>query len=165
MAKKPGIEILEEENVSVKSRKEKDNECPVCGNPGGRYECEKCGWGIKALGRDFSTGLKNPVSTIMHARMSYNDLKEQNKRLEERVESLMTNNGRFSELVQEMEKQIKELQKETGKKYIYRYEVGGWGDAGDVDRTRLILNKKKASPDEINLQLREILRLIEKYKK
>jgi len=164
MGTRAGIKLIEE-GSGKKAKGKKGGKCPVCGAPGGKYKCEKCGWSVEELGPDFSTSLKDPFYTFMHARLSYADMKKRSKNLQELVSSLIANNRRFSELVEAMGNEIQRLRVEAGKKYVYRYEQGGWGEIGRAAGERLHLKKKGITVDDINKQLREIMRLLEKYKK
>ncbi len=164
MGTRAGIRIIEE-GSGKKAKERKGGKCPVCGADGGKYKCEKCGWSVEELGPDFSTSLKDPFYTFMHARLSYADMKKRSKNLQELVSSLITNNRRFSELVEAMGNEIQRLRVEAGKKYVYRYEQGGWEEIGRAEGGKLHLKKKGITVDDINKQLREIMRLLEKYKK
>lgn len=164
MVNKTGISLVDE-SPGRKKKPAKGGKCPVCGSPGGKFGCESCGWGMEELGPDFRDSLKDPVSTIMHARLSYSDMKKENAELKKKTESLLFNNSRFSELVEAMENDIKILKTEAGKKYVYSYGMGGWRRIDDIDRTKLRLKTKGVTVSDINNQLREILRLLRKYEK
>ena len=163
MAKKERVEIVEEE--PARKADIGDDACPVCGAPGGKLRCGECGWGMEELGAELSTSLDDPVSTIMKARMSFSDMKKNYIRMKEQVDSLARNNKKFSELVEAMEDEIKRLRMEAGRKYVYSYGQGGWRQTDDVDRTKLHMKESNATLDDINRQLREITRLIERYRK
>ena len=165
MARVGKIEIIEEDRTK-KASGNKGNVCPACGAPGGKTQCEKCGWGLEELEPDFGATTKDPVSTIMHARLSYAEIKKELQLIKDRIEPLILNNKRFSELVEAMEVEIKNLRmQQSSKKFVYRYNQGGWGQVDDIDRKKLFINKKTASIDDVNRQLLEIMRLLKKYKK
>ena len=96
MAKKTGIKLIDE----YKKKPSKKGACPVCGAPGGKYKCEECDWGVEELGKEYSTSLKDPVSTIMEARFNYSALKKERNELDEKVKGLIENNKKLSELVE-----------------------------------------------------------------
>jgi hypothetical protein len=164
MAKRAQIEVIEEDRTQ-KTSGPIGNACPVCGAPGGKTACEKCGWRLEELEPDFGATTKDPVSTIMHARLSYAEIKKELQIIKDKIEPLITNNKRFSELVEAMEAEIKDLRLQTGKKFVYRYNQGGWGEVDELDRSKLFITKKTATVDDINRQLMEITRLLKKYKK
>jgi hypothetical protein len=164
MGKGAGIKIIEEVSSKKKPGK-KDNACPACGAPGGRFKCKECGWCVEEMGPEYGGSTKDPVSAIMHARMSYTEMKNDIKSMREKFESLILNNKRFSELVEAMEGEVKRLRLEAGKRYVYRYDQGGWGHIDDIDRAKLHIKKKVITVTDINKQLMEIMRLLRKYKK
>ena len=164
MAGKPKIEVIEEDRTNSKAVP-KGNACPICGAPGGKTACEKCGWSLAELEPDFGPTTKDPLSTIMHARISYAQIKKELQDIKDRIEPLLNNNQRFSELVEAMEAEIKTLRMQSGKKFVYRYNQGGWGQVDDLDKSKLFIQRKTATVDDINRQLMEIMRLLKKYKK
>ena len=164
MAGKARIEVIEEDRTQATSAP-RGNACPVCGEPGGKKECSKCGWGLEELGPEFGQTTKDPVSTIMHARMSYATIKKELEAIKDKIDPLLVNNKHFSELVEAMEAEIKDLRMRSGKKFVYRYNQGGWGQVDDLDASKLFINKKTATVDYINRQLMEIMRLLKKYKR
>lgn len=161
--KKDEIEIVEGDTAK-KIKEPVDKACPACGNPGGMIKCSKCDWSVEQMEPDFGGSSRDPVSAIMHARLSFSDIKKENDDLKKKTDPLIANNRKFSELVESMEEEIKRLRTEAGKKYVYRYEQGGWGQINKIDREKLHL-KKEVTVDDINRQLNEIMRILKKYKK
>ena len=139
--------------------------CPVCGAPDSLYRCESCGWGVEELDPFLNTSLKSPLSTMFRARQDFSNIKKEIKGLKDKTESLIINNRKLSELVEAMEKEIGLLRTDAGKKYVYRYEMGGWRQSGDIDAKKLHLDKKNVTVGDINSQLREIMRLLKRHKK
>ncbi len=139
------------------------NKCPVCGAPGGKDKCVECGWSVEELGAVFSDSLKDPVTTLINAKERFVALKQENKRLEGHVKSLIINNDKFSELVQAMEGEIHRVKSAKKIKYGYNYGEGGWGELDESDPDKLHLKKKKVTVDDLNDQLIEITRLLNKY--
>jgi hypothetical protein len=162
-AGRAGIRIIDG-GSGKKPKPSPDKACPACGAPGGARRCDVCGWGVEEMGPDISASLTDPVSTIIHARMSYSDLRRESKELARKVKSLLDNNRKFSELVEAMEQEIKVLRTEAGKKYVYKYGMGGWRQVGDTDYNKLHL-KERVSVEDINAQLREIMRMLKRYEK
>jgi hypothetical protein len=160
---RPAIEVIDE--TSEKKKKAKVNECPVCGAPGGKTKCEKCGWSIEELGPDYGIRSGDPVTTLQRAERTFNSVKEELKDLREQKKALLVNNQKFSELVESMEMQLKAMRADSGKKYVYSYSGGGWGELGDIDRKSLRLQKRPLTVSDINKQLEEIMRLLKRYKK
>ena len=164
MAKRSGIELIEETGGRQEKR-DKSNDCPVCGAPGGLEKCEKCGWGVEEyIDPAFSDKLADPVSTLRDARMGYRSMKEDISKLKETNKLLIENNHKFAELVETMAGTVSKLRTEAGKKYVYSFGEGGWGEAGKDGKSAIRLGKQ-VSVDDINRQLMEITHLINKYKK
>lgn len=162
--KKAGIEIIDE--TSKKSQYSKDNACPACGAPNGKLACDKCGWGIEELGPDYSIAGGDPVQTLSKASYTFKAVKGQLRELKLQNAALMENNQKFTELVEEMEKDLLHMRMETGRKYVYSYNAGGWGEASSAKMEKLKLTKKKhVTVTDINNQLTEITRLLKRYKK
>ncbi|MBN2330190.1 MAG: hypothetical protein JXC85_00065 [Candidatus Aenigmarchaeota archaeon] len=141
------------------------NKCPVCGAPGGKQRCAECGWSVEELGAVFSDSLKDPVTTLINAKEKFLSLKQDKKRLEENVKSLMINNNKFSELVQAMAAEIQRIKSVKKIKYGYNYGEGGWGEIDESDTDKLHLKKKKITVDDLNNQLLGIMRMLDKYGK
>lgn len=141
------------------------SKCPVCGAPGGKEKCAACGWSIEELGEVFSESMHDPLTTLINAKEKFLSLKQDKKRLEDHVKSLVINNNKFSELIQAMEGKIQRVKSAKKVKYGYNYGEGGWGELVESDPEKLHLKKKKVTADNINDQLLEIMRLLEKYKK
>jgi hypothetical protein len=141
------------------------NKCPVCGAPGGKERCVECGWSVEELEGVFSDSLKDPVTTLINAKERFIALKQEKKRLEDQVKPLIINNNKFSELVQAMEGEIQRVKSAKKINYAYNYGEGGWGEVDESDPKKLHLKKKKITVDDLNNQLREIMRLINKYGK
>jgi len=158
------IEVIEED-TGKKGKGSADNACPICGAPNGRLKCDKCGWSIEELGPDYSISGEDPVKTLSKAKHTFKAMKDELRNLREQNIALMTNNQKFAQLVESMEKQLKALRAEMGRKYVYSYNAGGWGQMGDIDRTRLDMKKKTVTVSDINNQLAEIMRLLRRYKK
>ncbi|UCD03314.1 MAG: hypothetical protein JSV63_01600 [Candidatus Aenigmatarchaeota archaeon] len=164
--KKTAIEVIDE--AEEKKKKGKVNECPLCGAPGGKVKCKKCGWSMdEDLGPDYDPEEGDPVLAMQRSERTLKKTKEEFRNLREQNRALMINNQRFSELVERMETQAKILRAEAGKKYVYSYTGGGWGQLGDIDPRKLHINikKKTISVQDINRQLEEITKLLKRYKK
>ncbi len=164
MAKASGIEILEESS-GPREKKDKSRECPVCGAPNGLEKCERCGWGIED-DLDPVFGLDaDPVTTLRDAKMSFVSIRKEATELKERNRLLLENNRKFAELVELMGGLIAKLRIDAGKKFVYSYGDGGWGEAGKDGRSAITLKKNNVTVEDINKQLMEISHLINKYKK
>ncbi len=161
--RKPAIEVIEED--PGKKKAEPGTECPVCGAPNGRIECRKCGWSVAELGPDYDVRSGDPVNTLQRAERTFRSIKEELSDLREQKKALLANNRKFSELVESMETQLRTMRADAGKKFVYSYEGGGWGEIGDIDRTRLLMKKKVVTVNDINRQLTEIMKLLKRYKK
>ncbi len=157
------IEVIDE--TSEKKKKAKVNECPVCGAPGGRISCKECGWSVEELGPDYGIRSGDPVTTLQRAERTFRSVKEELKDLREQKNALLVNNQKFSELVESMEMQMKAMRAEAGKRYVYSYGGGGWGEFGDIDVKSLHMKKKPLAISDINRQLEEIMKLLKRYKK
>lgn len=160
---KVAIEIIDE--TSEKKKSPPGTECPVCGAPNGRIECNECGWRVAELGPDYDIRSGDPVTTLTKATRVFKVVKDELKDLREQNKALMINNQKFSELIERMEAQIKTLRADAGKKYVYSYGGGGWGETGDIDTRKLYLKKKAVNVIDINQQLAEIMKLLKRYKK
>jgi hypothetical protein len=160
--KKSAIEVIEEDTGKKKAAP--GTECPVCGAPGGRLKCDECGWSIEELGPDYDIRSGDPVTTLRRAERTFKSVKDELKALRAEKEALLTNNRKFSELVESMEMQLKTMRADAGKRYVYSYNAGGWGEIGDIDRTKLLMKKKAVSVADINRQLTEIMKLLKRYK-
>ncbi len=165
MAKKStGIEIVEE--TPRKKVYDKDNACPICGAPNGKLVCEKCGWAVEELGADYSIQSGDPVQTLSKASHTFKAAKAEIRDLKLEREALLENNRKFTELVEEMEKELEKLRMEAGRKFVYSYDEGGWGETCSSRTTKIKLaEKKRISINDINKQLTEITRLLKHYKK
>ncbi len=161
--KKAAIEVIDETEVK-RRKKVTGNVCPMCGTPGGKTNCNNCGWGIEDIGPDYSVSSGDPVTTLQKARHEYGSIKLEIKEMKEQNEALIANNRRFTELVEAMEKEINKLRSEAGN-YVYSFNAGGWGKIGDIDKTKLLMKKKTVTVDDINKQLEEIMKLTKRYKK
>ncbi|MCD6496469.1 MAG: hypothetical protein J7K54_04305 [Candidatus Aenigmarchaeota archaeon] len=159
---KTAIEIIDESEKKPAS----ENVCPVCGAPGGREKCDKCGWCIEELGPDYSIADGDPVTTLQRAERTFKSAKEELIQLRKENKALMLNNQKFAELVESMEKELKRLHTEMGRKYIYSYNAGGWGEAAAARLNNIKLEgKKTVTVSDINKQLAEIMRILRHYKK
>jgi hypothetical protein len=162
MVRKSAVEVVEQ--IGPDSRKaEDDTSCPVCGAPNGKFACRKCGWGVEDLAPKFSESVLDPVTTIMDARIGYKKMKDEATRLQALNQLLTQNNQKFVELVEIMRELITRLCAEAGKKYVYSYGEGGWGEAG-ADGKMTIALKKEVTVEDVNRQLAEISRLISRYR-
>jgi hypothetical protein len=163
MARKSAIEV---EEIGPDSRKAEDDgtSCPVCGTPNGKLACQKCGWGVADLAPQYGESNLDPVNTLMDARMGYRKMKDEIALLKNLNQLLTQNNQKFVELVETMRALVSRLCAEAGKKYVYSYAEGGWGEAGADGKMALAL-KKEVTVDDINRQLAEIVRLIGRYGK
>lgn len=142
-----------------------ENKCPLCGAPGGKEKCAECGWSIEELGEVFSGSMNDPLTTLINAKEKFLSLKQDNKRLEDSMKSLVMNNNKFSELVQAMEVEIQRMRSAKKVRYGYKYGEGGWGEIEGSDPEKLHLKKKEVTVDDLNDQLHEIMRLLKKYGK
>ena len=165
MAKKTGINLIDEEEAKKAKPGKYAGKCPVCGAPGGKYRCAECGWGVTELGPDFSTSLKDPVSTIIHAKFSYGEIKKENAELREKVEKLLENNRKLSELAESLEGEIEEMKARKSEKFVYSYGKGGWKESIGLEDSKLHLRKSDVNIEDINDQLKEIMKLLERHGK
>ncbi|MFH0956855.1 MAG: hypothetical protein V1813_03260 [Candidatus Aenigmatarchaeota archaeon] len=163
MGRNSAIEVVEEIGPDARSP-EDDTSCPVCGAPNGKLACGKCGWGVEDLAPQFSENILDPVTTMRDARLSFKRMKDEISTLKNINQLLLQNNQRFTDLVEVMRALVSRLCAEAGKKYVYSYAEGGWGEAGADGKMTLAL-KKEVTVEDINKQLAEIVRLISRYGK
>jgi hypothetical protein len=117
-----------------------------------------------------AASLTDPKEILKKDKEIFKKLKIENAKLKEEVNALKKSNEALVKLVEVMEERIKKLSEELNirSKYVYSYEHGGW-----VEKEALEMGKIKLSPsqpphttiDSINLQLAEILKMIERYRK
>ncbi len=106
----------------------------------------------------------DPVKTLAKSRSSIRELKASNRELSRRADLLLKNNSKFAELVILLERKVKELTEERSK--VYKYSYGrGWIEKDSADAKKLDIVKGEVSVQEINGQLEEILRLINRHGK
>ena len=168
-----GMEVeLKDEDDSYKERPSKAARaagvCPVCGMPGGKYRCRECGWGIEELGPELSTSMNDPVSTIMHAKLSFSAIRKENEELRQKLDALMTNNRKLTDLVTSIEKENQALRFAKSEKYVYRYDQGGMVDDPVPEESKLHMKGKdilNVTIEDINDQLAEIAKLLERHGK
>jgi len=162
---KAGIEIKEDPEP-----KPPENLCPVCGEPSGKERCDKCGWRVEDLGRDYSD-VRDPTLTLMNAKLTYSAMKRENIEMARTTGRLLENNERLTELVLILEEKMKRLRDKSielaqnPKKFFYEYEKGGWREIQESDKNKLEMKTDGITVEDINRQLEEIMRLIRVHKK
>ena len=115
---------------------------------------------------DIEVEMEDPVKKIEMLRKKALALKIENEKLRKENDMLLRNNKNLVYLVEVLEERIKKLNEDMLRNYIYSYEKGGWVLRDDADLKKLeVFNKKEIRVDDINEQLEEILKLIEKHKK
>ena len=115
---------------------------------------------------DIEIEVEDPVKKIEELRKKATALKIENEKLKKENTLLLRNNKNLVYLVEILEERIKKLNEDMLRNYIYSYERGGWILKDDADPRKLeVFNKREIRIEDINEQLEEILRLIEKHKK
>jgi len=115
---------------------------------------------------DIEVEMEDPVKKIEMLRKKALAIKIENEKLRKENDMLLRNNKNLVYLVEVLEERIKKLNEDMLRNYIYSYEKGGWVLRDDADLKKLeVFNKKEIRVDDINEQLEEILKLIEKHKK
>lgn len=105
------------------------------------------------------------VSVLREDKKKFRELKKENQELREKIDSLVENNQEFAELVQNMDKEVKELTENQRKRYEYHFEKGGWDEKGSLDEKKMKIKKDHLDLKNINAQLEEIVRMLKIHKK
>jgi hypothetical protein len=109
---------------------------------------------------------EDPFSLLKRDKEVVSGLKKKNAELTERVNTLLETNNRMVELVEVLDEKIRKLNDDFAKRYRYSYEDGGWIEIDGLRKRRIELERDpKVSITNINGQLEEIIRLLEKNKK
>jgi hypothetical protein len=109
---------------------------------------------------------EDPFSLLKRDKEVVSGLKKKNVELTERVNTLLETNKRMVELIEILDEKIRKLNDDFAKRYRYSYEDGGWIEVDGLRKRRIELERDpKVSITNINGQLEEIIRLLEKNKK
>jgi hypothetical protein len=93
-------------------------------------------------------------------------LRTKNRELKSQIKELLANNQKLVEVIEVLDEKIGKLTQDMEKTHQYSFTEGGWIENGSISKRNLELRKKDSvSVSDINTQLKEILRLIDKYKK
>lgn len=167
MANKRGIKVVEGIPFVKKKTIKKPSKCPVCGAPGGEYQCDDCGWAVEDI-EDSDSIMMDPLTTIMRAKESYIQARRENMDLKRKVEALIVNNQKMTELIEALTGQVQTMQFRDGKtksKFTYKYEDGGWEEVTETDRSKFQMKKQNVNVQDINDQLTQIIKLLNNHKK
>jgi len=159
-----GISLVDEGDYFSKKEKEAklQAKCPVCGSPGGRFRCESCGWGISNLTGKDGSPLYDGASPGVREVAVRGDVKRDNDELREKVNGLLLNNQKLTELVVGLEEELMKMRRKGGAR-DYAADRGGWEDTETMDNPRLHISSPEVTISDINEQLEEILRIMEKH--
>ena len=160
-----GISLVDEgDYFSRKNREAKlQAKCPVCGSPGGRFKCEGCGWGISNLTGKDGSPLYDGASSAPREGAAFSDVRRENDELREKVKGLLVNNRKLTELVVGLEEENMRMRRKGDLRSDYAGDRDSWEDTETMDNTRLHMLRPEVTIDDINAQLEEILRIMEKH--
>ena len=160
-----GISLVDERDYfSEKERQAKlKAKCPACGSPGGRFRCESCGWGISNLTGKGGPSMSDGASSTMLEGTAGADAKRENGELREKVKGLLLNNQKLTELVLGLEEEMMRMRRKGSAPGGYAGDRDVLEDAGDSGNPRLRVLRPDVTISEINEQLEEILRILERH--
>ena len=108
----------------------------------------------------------SPTDMLKRDRTIVLGLRGKNNELKTQVKELLVNNGKLVELIEILDERIKRLNDDMMRRFHYSFIEGGWIETGSVARRNLELEDESGvSVNDINNQLEEILKLINRYKK
>ncbi len=160
-----GISLVDEGDYFSKKEKEAklQAKCPECGSPGGRFRCESCGWGISNLTGKGGSSMGDRSSSTMLEGTAGAGAKMENGELREKVKGLLINNQKLTELVVGLEEEMMRMRRKGDARSDYAGDRDVLEDPGAAENPRLRTLRPDVTISEINEQLEEILRMMERH--